>query len=151
MQLQNTLHYCNNENEEKCLCATDQLHTQRLAVKQLNSLKDSKINPFFLYRISELNRLLYISCMASYLITLLVLVAFLNKFIYIYITSRARESETTSALAWTIDEKERVAGAGFTRQEVAKVMKEIMVIKLQDLVLLWHFFNTIDRSLQAIL
>ena len=35
--------------------------------------------------------------------------------IYIYITSRARESETTSALAWTIDEKEKVAGAGFTR------------------------------------
>ena len=28
-------------------------------------------------------------------------------------------------------------------------MKEIMVIKLQDLVLLWHFFNTIDRSLQG--
>ena len=36
-------------------------------------------------------------------------------YIYIYITSRARESETKSALAWTIDEKERVAGAGFTR------------------------------------
>ena len=51
--------------------------------------------------------------MVSYLITLLVSVTFLNKFIYV--TSRARESETKSALAWTIDEEERVARAGFTR------------------------------------
>lgn len=88
------------------------LETSSQAVKQFKRFQNK---PPFFYRISELNRLLYISCMASYLITLLVLVAFLNKFIYIYITSRARESETKSALAWTIDEKERVAGAGFTR------------------------------------